>query len=204
MKTTVKVINIIIAIAFALQLLTAFDNNGYPETIGIAPLYLTDVLIPFFYIIGPIIITIAFFYQQAKEYLSPAIMFLFATGFIYLGYLNYPTVKQENIFPHLKRLEWEIGSYKEAMNSLEKDEYFEYHLHRLKELQMLQRMYADQYSFLERSIHLEDPRRFRMTTLFGLLGILLLVNCFNQYRKINEVKRQKAMNNSFHTLTPKQ
>lgn len=181
LKILSKITNAIGLIGIVLLFLSISTNYGYSETIGIAPIFVSDIILIVIGSIGPIVIIYLFF---GKRFVIPAIFLISSLASIGLAYLNYPSVRMESAGDNLNDVERAIENLQSNRNYYRINNAPEYYKLRMKELLFFKTTYKQQYDFLLAANVQKDARRNRLTYFFGLLAFILLLNCVTTYNRI--------------------
>lgn len=161
--------------------MTLTTNRGYSETIGVSPIFVSDIILIVIGSIGPIIIIYSFF---GKKFVIPAVFLLTSLASTGLAYLSYPTVRMDSAWDNLNDVEQAIENLQTNRNYYRSNNALDYYKLRMEELILFKTTYNQQYDFLLTSEIQTDARRNRLTHFFGLLAFLLLLNCITTYKRI--------------------
>ncbi len=155
-----------------LLLLTLIDNQGYFDLVISQPILFSTLFMVLIKIISYILIIYILLSVTGIQKSAPIYMLLVSFIFFYIAYQQHPIVKRDNMYYNMIESN-RVVKYVRTKLKLDDHKYNKYLLH---EAEMLRDMYASQYTFLNQSIQLKDPRNMRQTYVFALLGLILLVN----------------------------
>jgi len=182
LKILIKIVNIVGLIVIALLFLTIITNHGYSETIGVAPVFVSDIILIVICSIGPIFIIYLFF---GKRFVIPAIFLITSFASTGLAYFSYPSVRMDIAWDNLKNVEETIEDLESNRSFYSTNNSLDYYKLRMEELILFKTIYKQQYDFLLTTEIQKDARRNRLTHFFGLLAIILLMNCVTAYKRID-------------------
>lgn len=182
MKIVIRIINVILGIALLLLFMTMIDKNEYSQTIGVSPLFFGEFIFATI-IIGSIIFWgVMLLSTINKSFKKPFILIVLSLTSFYIAYENYPTIRQQKIFPKILELESAINNLNETTDAYIKENAYDYYKYRLEELKMFKDMYTNQYDFLAHSNKINDKRANRLSLFLCIVGITLIVNAAYTYK----------------------